>query len=412
MKGILAHPFIKGSAVMFAGTMLANVLAYFYHLVVGRMLGPAGDGELAAILSIFYILNSPSIVIQNILVRFFSQLKAKKDFGQAKRLFLRITRLISIALILLGVILLPFVSGIASFLQIADRMYLVWLYLMFASFVFGIVNVSVLQAFQQFAAIALINPLSGVLRLGLGTVGAFFGVGWTLVSGVVAGFMGYAAMFFPLKGLLAQKERTITLSPVSTLYYSIPTFIAVFTITALYSQDVVLVKHFFGAEEAGIYSSLSVLGKIIFFASSSLGVVAFPMLAERKELKKPYGSIVAVSLLGVAAVSFGITLFYFLFPSFVVSMLFGSAFAKAGGLLAAFGLFISFFTLSYLFTSMYLALGKTGVWVFTALAAIAQALAITVSHATLSAVIWNNTLIAGGLFATLLLYYPYATRRT
>jgi len=198
MKGILAHPFIKGSAVMFAGTMLANVLAYFYHLVVGRMLGPAGYGELAAILSIFYILNSPSIVIQNILVRFFSQLKAKKDFGQAKRLFLRITRLISIALILLGVILLPFVSGIASFLQIADRMYLVWLYLMFASFVFGIVNVSVLQAFQQFAAIALINPLSGVLRLGLGTVGAFFGVGWTLVSGVVAGFISLAddSIFF------------------------------------------------------------------------------------------------------------------------------------------------------------------------------------------------------------------------
>ena len=92
MKKILAHPFIKGSAIMFGGTMVTNVLAYLYHLVVGRILGPVGYGELAALLSIFYILNSPSIVIQNILVKFFSQLKAKQDLGQAKRLFLRITR--------------------------------------------------------------------------------------------------------------------------------------------------------------------------------------------------------------------------------------------------------------------------------------------------------------------------------
>jgi len=92
-----AHPFVKGSAIMFGGTMIANVLAYLYHLVVGRILGPVGYGELAALISIFYILNSPSIVVQNILVKFFSQLKAKRDYGQAKRLFLRITRLLAIA---------------------------------------------------------------------------------------------------------------------------------------------------------------------------------------------------------------------------------------------------------------------------------------------------------------------------
>ena len=412
MKKILAHPFIKGSAIMFGGTMVTNVLAYLYHLVVGRILGPVGYGELAALLSIFYILNSPSIVIQNILVKFFSQLKAKQDLGQAKRLFLRITRYLLLIEVILLFILLRFVASVAAFPRNTEQLYLIWLYLMFASFVFGIVNISILQAFQQFVEIAVINTLGGVLRLVFGAVGALFGVGWTLLSGVFAGFAAYAATFFPLKRLFIHKERTITLSPVSALYYSIPTFIAVFTIAALYSQDVILVKHFFSAEEAGIYSSLSVLGKIIFFASSSLGAVAFPMLAEYKELGKPYGSIVAVSLLGVAAISFGITLFYFLFPSFVVTMLFGNAFAKASGLLPAFGLFISFFTLSYLFTSMYLALGKTGVWVFTALAAIVQALVITVNHATLPAVIWNNTLIAGGLFAVLLLYYPYATRRT
>lgn len=411
MKELLAHPFLRNSAIMFVGTMAANILAYLYHLVVGRILGPVGYGELAALISIFYILNSPSVVLQNILVKFFSQLKARNDEGQAKRLLFRITRLLFIIEAVCFVVLLPFVPAFARFLRIEQTSNLIWLYLMFAAFLFSIINISVLQAFQKFFAISIVAAFGGFLRLAFGAVGALFGVGWTLASNVLAGLIAYVATFLPLRPLLAHKERTITISPASALYYSVPTLIAVFSVTALYSQDVVLVKHFFSAQEAGIYSSLSVLGKIIFFASSSLSVVAFPMLAERKELGRPYGKIIAVSLAAVAVMSFGLTALYYLFPSVVVNLLFGKAFSSASLYLGSFGLFISLYTLCNLFTSMYLALGKTGVWVLTAVGAVTQALVMWVSHATISGVIWNNTIVVAALFVALLLYYPYATRK-
>lgn len=406
-----AHPVVKGSAIMFGGTMLANVLAYLYHLVVGRILGPVGYGELAALLSIFYILNAPATVLQNILVKFFSRLKAKNDYGQAKQLLFGISRSVFLVEIGFFVLLVPFIPALSAFLRIEDRLNLIWLYLMFASFVFSIVNMSALQAFQLFFPLSVVVSLGGLLRLVFGAVGALFGVGWTLFSNVLASLIAYVATFLPLRGLLAHKARPITISPSSALYYSIPVFISILSITALFSQDVVLVKHFFSAREAGLYSSLSVLGKIIFFASASLAYVAFPVLAERKELGKPYGKIVFLSLVLVAGMSFGVTLLYFVFPSFVVNLLFGKAFEGASGLLGQFGLFISFYTLSNLFTSMYLALGKTGVWVLTALAAVIQAIVITVSHGSLSIVIVNNALVAAGLFIALLLYYPYAKSR-
>lgn len=201
------HPFIKGSAIVFGGTMIANIMAYLYHLVVGRLLGPVGYGELAALISIFYILNSPSIVVQNILVKFFSQLHAKHDYGQAKRLFLRITKLLIAVEIGLFLILLPFVSMIATFLHITDHINLIWLYLMFAAFLLSIINLSLLQAFQQFLPMTIINSLGSVLRLGLGAIGAVFGVGWALLANAVAGLAGYLATFLPLKNCSHTKKK-------------------------------------------------------------------------------------------------------------------------------------------------------------------------------------------------------------
>lgn len=408
---ITSHPLAKNSAIVFIGAMLTNVTSYLYHVAVGRILGPVGYGELAALISIFYILNAPSAVLQNIVVKFFSTLKAKHQDNQAKNLLLFITKFTFILEIVCFIVLIPFVGMMAKYLNITHVSYLVYLYFIFALSLLGILNVSVLQGYQKFVQMTAITNLSNGLRLIFGIIGAFFGVGWALIANIGSNLIGYLAAFVPLKGLLHLKPSKVTISAKSAFLYSVPTFLALLAVTALYSQDVVLVKHFFNAQTAGVYSSISVLGKIIFFASSSIGFVAFPMLAERKTLNKPYHSIVFSSLAVVAFISLGLTIGYFAFPLFIVKVLFGRAFLGAIPYLGAFGLFMSFYSLSNLFTTMYLALEKTSVWIFVIAAAVTQIITINLYHSTLSVVIRNNTLIVGGLFVALLLYYPYATRR-
>ncbi|MBI5614063.1 hypothetical protein HY947_04015 [Candidatus Gottesmanbacteria bacterium] len=387
--------------------MLTNVLAYAYHLFLGRIMGPEQYGELAALLSLFYIINAPSVVIQTILVKFFSVFYAKKQFGKSKQLFLDLSKLSLVVLLAGFVVLLPFSSFVSSFLQLKSSFSILLLFCIFSVFFFTMVTTSMLQAFQLFTSIAVVTNLGAMLRLIAGIIAAPFGVLWVLFSNILSNIAGFLFSCIPLRFVLKTKASKVEVSKKSALSYSVPTFFAIIAISAIYSQDVILVKHYFSAHISGIYSALSVLGKVIFFASSSIGIVAFPVLAEKKELKKPFVPIFSLSLFCVAGISLAITTIYFLFPSFVVSLLFGHAFDEASMYLGPFGVFLSFFSLSYLLVNMYLALGKTRVWIFACVASLLQIALTVMFHEQIGQIILNNTLVSGGLFAILLLYYLY-----
>src|SRR3989344_3704318 len=146
------HSVVRNSIVVMGGSMVANVLAYLYHLIVGRILGPQGYGELAALLSLFYILNVPSIVVQTILTKFFSILKATNKPGEAKYLFFSSLRTILIlSLVGLGLVALS-VDAVAAFLRIESKVNFYWLYVIFALYFIGVVPLSLLAAYQRFMA--------------------------------------------------------------------------------------------------------------------------------------------------------------------------------------------------------------------------------------------------------------------
>ena len=193
IKKILTHPLLKNSTIVLVGSMSANVAGWLYHVFVGRILGAEGYGELAALLSLFYILNVPSGVVQTILVKFFSVLKASNEQGQAKRLIRVATVKILLAEGIGMFILLVFSRGIASFLHIESLWYVVWLYLIFATFIVSIVNGSAIQGFQLFTASSVLVTIGMTLRLVLGAVFAYLGVGWTLVSNIFSNIIKLAS---------------------------------------------------------------------------------------------------------------------------------------------------------------------------------------------------------------------------
>lgn len=407
LRSLAQHKVIRHSAVVFAGSMSVNVMAYLFHLLVGRILGPGPYGEFSALLSLFYILNTPTLVLQALVVKLFSTLKAKGATGEAKSLFLFITRWMVIAGGIGLLCMIGLAGTLATFLHIRSPEYFLWLYGLFVFYLLGIVNVSILQAYQKFAAMSLFTNLSGLLRLILGVIFAYWGVGWTLISNVFSGLLGYIALFIPLGFLLAVKAKPHTISHRDTVGYSIPTFFAFASITALYTQDVLWVKHFFSPVDAGLYASLSVLGKVIFFASAALTSVAFPLIAERKVRGASSSRLVIAAFGIVAAMSIGLTLCYFLFPAFIVHLLFGPEYQAAEQYVGLFGLFISFFSLSNLLINVFLALGNTKAWVFSTLAAIAQGIGLVLYHPTFLAVIEVNITVTAALLVALLVYYRY-----
>lgn len=407
---IITHPLAKNSLVVAVGSQSANFAGYLYHLFVGRILGPTQYGELAALLSLFYILNVPSTTLQTILVKFFSVFKARNESARAKGLFLSATKMVAICEAAAFVLLIGFFPLIANYLHLANIWNLVWLYILFSLFLLATVSGSVLQGYQKFTESVVYSNISVYLRVIFGIIFAFFGVGWTLIGNVLSVAISYVLNLLPIGFLLKQKTTRGDVSIKNMASYSVPALIATLGVVMLYSQDVIMVRHFFPNATAGIYSSLSILGKVIFFATSSINFILFPVLAERKELKRGYTQLVMIALLLVTAISLGLTTVYYLFPDFIVSLLFGSEYIAAGLLLGNFGLFISLYALSSMLVSILLALGKTSVWIFTTIAAVSQIIFLTLYHETLSMVIGVNMAITGGLFVCLMLYYAYEHR--
>jgi O-antigen/teichoic acid export membrane protein len=93
--------------------------------------------------------------------------------------------------------------------------------------------------------------------------------------------------------------------------------------------DILLVKHYFAPDQAGVYAAIALVGRILYFASWSVVSAMFPISAGAKP-KDEDPSVLVVPLLLVLgmAVVFIVGLAYF--PDVILQAIFGSLFQQTG----------------------------------------------------------------------------------
>lgn len=407
---IVSHPLARGSAIVLAGSTLANVGAYAYHLVVGRMLGPVSYGELASLFSFSYLLNVPSSVLQTVLTRYISEFHVAHEYGKAKSLSISVLKVLTVIIVIGAMLIVPFVGMIAEFLHIRQPIAVFYMYLTSAIWLLTVVQASLMQGSQLFTAAMIFMNVTTVLRLAGGAIGAAFGVLETVLAGVVTGLIGFVTYFIPLGFIYTSKTKASGIGKQEFISYSTPSFVALLGITSLYSTDILLAKHYLPPLEAGYYAALSVMGKVVYFASSSVSYVLFPVIAARTRQKSDSKQLVYFALGAVALVSFGISAGYFLFPTLALKLLFGSSYFPAAPYVGWMGIFLSAYSLCYVLVMTLLGRSNTVVWKFVAIAAIAQIAAIAWIHTGLLEIILVNIGITFSLFAALLIYYRHASQ--
>ncbi len=405
-----SHPLARGSAIVLAGTTLANIGAYAYHLIVGRLLGPQQYGELASLFSFSYLLNVPSLVLQTVLTKYIAGFRAKQEVGKAKSLSLFVMKRIVVISLIGTAVIWPLTGIISGFLHIDRHISVLFMYLTSALWFVTVIQASLLQGFQMFVPAMILTNVIALLRLGGGALGAMMGVVETVAAGLITGVIGLLAYFIPLRFLYRAKEEPPNISTKELVSYSFPSLISMLGMTSLYSTDILLAKHFLPPVEAGYYAALSVMGKIIFFAGSSISYVLFPVVAERAKEQSDSRRLVYSALAAIGVISLGITAGYALLPKLALLLLFGSSYFPAAPYLGWFGVFLSLYSLSYLLMMTLLGRGNVLVWLFVATASLIQIAAITLYHSDISAILWVNCLTLTGLFTGLLLYYRHAVK--
>ncbi len=388
------NPLAKSGMIVFLGTLVTNALAYLYHLLMGRLLGPVGYGELSSLFSLLYIINVPILVGQTVLIKFVSSYKANDEIGKTKALLIMVTKYFIMGSLLLLPLVLYSSPYITEFLHLKSNDLFVLVYGMVVFSLLGIAMASVLQGYQMFVWSSILSVFSMVFRVSISIPMAGLGVSGVMWAALISALLVYILYFYPLKFLLPVQSKSIEMKFSEALTYTIPTFITLLGITSIYSTDIMLVRHYFNASDAGLYAALAVLGKIIFYASSAITTVLFPIIAEKTASGKKMLSEIRMAIGIVSMISLALCVLFFMFPGFIVRALFGNAYSHASGLLGFFGIFLAIFSVGNSLAMSCLAAGKTKVWIFAATASIVQIIGIVYSHEHIIEVIWLNIAVS------------------
>ena len=189
--------------------------------------------------------------------------------------------------------------------------------------------------------------------------------------------------------------------------YTIPIVVASFATNSLFATDVILVKHYFSAHDAGIYASLSTLGKIIFYGAGPVGAVMFPMVSRRYSQKKTYTKIFFLALLLTSGISLFVIAIYKFFPILSIKILYGNSFTEGARYLFWFGVFMTVFTIASLVINLFLSIEKTKVVFVVVAAAMLQIIGILIFHKTILDVIFVSITASSLMLVVLLLYFAY-----
>lgn len=403
-KDIVKHPLFSGSAIMIVGSNFANFIAYIYHLIIGRLLGPSPYGELAAILSIIGLFSVAFTFMSLVIVKFVSSAK-KSEIPALFEWFNSKAILVGIAI---GVLLFLATPLLSDFLHIKSSI-VVFVGPVLIFFFASLIYRSFLLGLLRFKQVIIINNAEFFVRLVLSVL--FVLVGFSVFGATLGIFLSAIFGFFLsrafLKDFRIKSHEGRFRESNKVISYAIPLFLISLAKNSIISADVVLVKHFFNPFDAGLYASLSTLGKIIFYGSAPISAVMFPLVSQRQARGKSYLRIFLLSLILTALIAGAILLVYWLLPDLSIRILYGEKFIQASPNLVWFGLFAAIFTLSSLISSFYLSRGKTEILVFIIIAAVGQVVGIWFFHETILTVITVSIIAVSFLLSSLLIYLGY-----
>src|SRR3989344_1142362 len=410
---IIKNPFFAGSLVMVLGSNIFNAGQFIYHLLTvkflsnfyGETLAKIYYGDIAAMLSFLGIASLIQLSLGLTIVKFIASQKSQEKIANFSKWIMYWTVMAGLVICVLTLLVSPF---LIKFLNISQPLafYLLGPILLF----YILINSgrSILQGLLQFPkyVLSLLSEVGSNIICLVVLMYAGFAVFGAILSILLGVFFSFLITRVAISKLLSgPKGPKPEIAPL--LKYSFPVLLQGLALTSMYTTDLLLVKHFFSPEQAGLYAALAVLGRVVFFGTSPVTHVMFPMIAKRHSHGEAYHNIFYLSVFLVLLVGAAITLFYYLFPQIPLVVLYKEGFLEGSSLLWWFGLFMGLLAVAMLFVQFYLSVGKTKVVGLFLGAAFIQTLLIWFIHTSLLTVIQLSIASVALLVLALFIYFPY-----
>lgn len=409
LSQVINHPLISGSAIVFGGTLLANLFHFIFNLFMSRTLSVSDYGTLASLVSVILLFALIADSFIPTIVHFSSLYFAKKELGMVSLIFFEVSKFSFFIGILIVAAFLIFQGFISEFLKIHNVSFILLLsFTVFLSFFYS-VNRAMIQSMLSFKFLSLLGILGAFIKVALGIsfVKIGFGVGGAMWAFLISFIIPYVVSFIPLKFIFTKRKDDDPIINFNTLIkYGGPATLSILGLTFLITSDIILVKHFFSIKEAGIYAGMSLIGRVIYFFSAPIGLVMFPLIVQRHAKQEKYKNIFFLSIALVSLASLFITVFYYLFPEFVIRLfLKREEYLVIKQILWIFGIYISLYSIASVVTNFFLSTKKTKIFIPILFTSIIQVILIFLIHDSFIHVILISMFCMAGLLLCYLIYY-------
>jgi O-antigen/teichoic acid export membrane protein len=315
---------VSGSVILLSGSGLTTAINLVYNIEVARFLGPGSFGHATVAYTILTLISAVTLSFQIITAKVVAQQGSEENKTAVFRVFHRSAWLCGL---LVALMLLVFQRAIASYLNLPSPILMALLAIGAAFYVPLGSRRGYIQGIFGFRRLAVNLIVEGAFRLGGSLLLIVLGFG---VEGVIAANSAAIAIAYLALTPVRKVKCRVPLRG-SHFISEIGHAMVFFSGQVLINNcDIVLVKHFFPAREAGLYAAVAMVGRVIFAFSSSVVNSMFPLVAGAPDEGRKDFKVIATSLVLVLAIGSMLALGLSIAPPGIWTALLGPGFEIIG----------------------------------------------------------------------------------
>lgn len=384
--------------------LIVNAGNYVYNLALGRILGPEAFADAAILITLLLVLSFVAMTFQLATTKFSVIFESSIFQGFINIMY----RYSLITGILIGLSFIIFSKELQAIFHTQSSTIFIIFGLGIPIYFVMSVNRGIYQGIKKFDRLAYTYQGEMISRLVI-TLALLYLL--PIPSSMVVA-MGIACSF--IFGLYPFRTKDITTNFSITLPSSHKKQVyRFFTLTAFYeltqiiinNSDILLVKHYFEGYEAGLYASLALIGRVVYFVAWMFVMLLLPKVVQKQKEGKNTTSILFSYVGYISILAFIIVLSCYLFPELVIQLMFGSEYLSMAPLLWKYAIATSLFALSNIFAYYFLSLDHYIPVLLSGILGITQVLLIALFHQSLTQVVHMQIIAMAILLVVQLLFF-------
>ena len=408
--------FLNDATFLFASTIIVNAGNYGINLVLGRVLGPEEFAEASILATAVLMLSFVAVGFQLTSAKYSATYHAEGDNTKLLSLSNWLSNRAYQIGIVVSIFLLIISIPLKTFLHFKSVLPFVMIIVCIPLYFHLSVSRGLMQGLEKFKNLAF----TYIAEMGARLIVTFLAIyivvklqgGWSSEA-VALGFLASFLLTFLVSNQKSEKTKAKAKAQLPkqdlSLIYKFVLVIGFYELSQILinNSDIILVKHYFENEEAGLYAALALIGRVVFFATWTIVTLLFPKVIQKEQRGEKHIHLFWGSLFIVAGIGVAIIISCYFLDELIINILFGEAYLPVSHLLWKYAVATTLFASANVFAYYYMSLNKYFPVVLSVLAGVAQISLITIYHQSIEQVILVQILLMLGLLLTMACYYIY-----